>query len=144
MKKIAAHSIIFLLGFLFAFGLGVGGMLSPQKIQGFLDVVGSWDSDLLYVLGASVFVTALLFPLILRRDAPLLHHVFVLPNRKDIDRKLVVGSVLFGIGWALTGLCPGPAVASISAGATTVFLYVGVLVCSYFVYENFFLLFSKK
>ena len=144
MKKIATHSVIFLLGFLFSFGLGVGGMLSPQKIQGFLNVFGAWDVDLLYVLGASVLVTLMLFPLILKRTAPLLHHVFVLPTRKDIDRKLVFGSILFGIGWALTGLCPGPAIASVSSGASTVIVYVGVLLLSYIVYENFFLLFSKK
>ena len=98
-------------GLLFGFGLVLGGMTNPQKIVGFLDVAGVWDPSLALVMAGALAVTATLFPLIIKRDKPLLDTGLHLPTRRDIDAPLVVGSALFGMGWGIAGYCPGPALA---------------------------------
>lgn len=100
-------------GCLFGIGLAIGGMTDPAKVLGFLDVIGAWDSTLAYVMGGAVAITLPTFTLILRRPRPLLASTFDLPSRRDIDGSLLVGAALFGIGWGLAGLCPGPAIALI-------------------------------
>lgn len=100
-------------GCLFGIGLAMAGMTEPAKVLGFLDVIGAWDPTLVLVMGGALAVTLPAFTLILRRTQPLLAAKFELPVRRDIDRSLVVGAVLFGIGWGLAGLCPGPAIALI-------------------------------
>jgi uncharacterized membrane protein YedE/YeeE len=93
-------------GVLFALGLGLAGMTRPDKVLGFLLLV---DPDLALVMAGAVAVTFLGFPLVLRRARPRLAPAFDLPNRTRVDRRLVLGAALFGVGWGLTGLCPGPA-----------------------------------
>ena len=95
------------LGALFGVGLMVSGMMQPQKVQDFLDFTGSWDPSLALVMGGAFLVSALAFPLIVRRKVPLIGHKFHLPTARDLDAKLIVGSALFGIGWGLGGFCPG-------------------------------------
>lgn len=115
-------------GTLFGVGLAVAQMTDPRKVLGFLDVAGPWDASLLFVLGAAVAVAALGYRVILRRKAPLLDRSFHLPAVTAIDRPLLVGSVLFGIGWGLAGYCPGPAIASLGlANAEALWLLPGLL-----------------
>lgn len=112
------------LGVLFGTGLLISGMVFPQKVQDFLDLFGHWDPSLALVMGSAVLVALLTFPLILRRERPLLGQRFHLPTAKNIDSKLVVGGILFGIGWGLGGYCPGPAIVSVAGGSTQAMLFV--------------------
>jgi uncharacterized membrane protein YedE/YeeE len=102
-------------GLLFGLGLAISGMTHARKVLGFLDITGEWDPSLLLVLGGAVGVSAVAFHLILRRTAPVLEPAFRLPSVKDIDGPLVVGAAIFGIGWGISGYCPGPAIASLAA-----------------------------
>jgi len=111
-------------GLLFGIGLGLAGMMSPVKVQGFLDLSGRWDPSLTLVMGGAVVVTFVLFPLIIRRSQPLLAHAFTLPSATDLDRPLILGAILFGIGWAIAGLCPGPALANLTSLNPGVFGFV--------------------
>ncbi len=112
-------------GALFGAGLAVSHMVDPAKILGFLDVAGDWDPSLAFVMGGAVAVTAVAFPLVLRRPHPLgVGRFSVAAARGAIDGRLVGGAGLFGVGWGLVGLCPGPAIASLAFGRieTVVFL----------------------
>lgn len=105
-------------GLLFGLGLAFGGMTDPERVLGFLDLFGAWDPTLAFVMGGAVVTTTLGYRLVLGRERPLFADQFHLPTRQDIDTPLLVGAALFGIGWGLVGYCPGPAVASLSAGQT--------------------------
>jgi uncharacterized protein len=102
-------------GLLFGLGLAVSGMTHASKVLGFLDMAGDWDPSLLLVLGGAVGVTVIAFRFILRRPAPVFETGFSLPSAKAIDRPLVAGAAIFGIGWGISGYCPGPAIASLAA-----------------------------
>lgn len=110
---------VFLCGVLFALGLGVAGMTQPAKIIAFLDIAGDWDPSLIFVMGGAVGVNLVLYRLTIRRRRPLLDTEFVIPSRRQINPRLLAGSALFGIGWGLSGYCPGPAwVASVTGWAS--------------------------
>ena len=101
-------------GLVFGAGLAASGMTNTVKVLGFLDIFGNWDPDLIFVMGAAVLTTIAAFPLVLKRKAPVLGGIFHVPNNKIIDKRLIIGGVLFGIGWGLFGYCPGPAVAALT------------------------------
>ncbi len=101
----------FFAGTLFGVGLGLSGMVYPRKVVDFLDLFGAWDPSLALVMGGALCVTAIAYPLVLRCEQPRLVPKFALPTLSQIDVRLVMGSALFGIGWGLAGLCPGPALA---------------------------------
>ena len=103
------------LGALFGTGLVVGGMTQPSKVIGFLDVAGDWDPSLLFVMGGAVLVYLATFRWISGRSAPVLGTSFALPRSRRVDRSLVLGSALFGVGWGLAGFCPGPALVSMGS-----------------------------
>ncbi|MFC3392737.1 DUF6691 family protein [Aidingimonas halophila] len=109
MKVLAGY----LAGLLFGLGLAISGMTDPARVIGFLDVAGSWDPTLIFVLGGAVVTTFSGYRLVWRRPAPLLETRFQLPTRRDLDVRLLGGAAFFGIGWGLSGYCPGPAVASL-------------------------------
>lgn len=113
MKNLVAA---LLLGLLFGVGLNVGGMTQTSRIVGVMDLFGTWDPTLVIVLLSAVGTYFVLFRLITPRGAPLFAAKFEIPTRRDITGRLVGGSALFGIGWALSGYCPGPAVASLPSG----------------------------
>jgi uncharacterized membrane protein YedE/YeeE len=100
-------------GLLFGIGLSLARMVDPRKVLGFLDVLGDWDPSLLFVLGGAVVVAFLGYRLVDRRGAPLLDLRFHVRDGLRVDRRLVLGSVIFGLGWGLAGYCPGPAIASL-------------------------------
>ena len=103
-------------GLLFGAGVTISGMVNPMKILNFLDIFGPWDGTLIFVMGAGLFVTLLGFQIVFKRKAPLFAASFRLPLSQDIDAKLLGGAALFGLGWGLSGFCPGPAVASVVFG----------------------------
>lgn len=105
--------IILSIGALFGAGLAVSGMLNPAKVAGFLDLFGLWDPSLAFVMGGGVVVNFIGHRLVMKRGQPFFADSFKLPTSQDIDRKLIGGAALFGIGWGLAGLCPGPAVSSL-------------------------------
>jgi uncharacterized protein len=115
-------------GVLFGLGLVVAGMTNPQKIVGFLDVFGVWDPSLALVMGGALAVTAVLFPLIVRRGRPLFDARLYLPTRRDLDVQLVAGSALFGVGWGIAGYCPGPALASLGRPVAAAALFVALMI----------------
>lgn len=108
--------VALLAGVVFGAGLAVAQMTDPRKVLNFLDLAGSWDPSLLFVLGGATGLSLLAFRVVLRRRAPLLDDRFHLPQATMVDRRLLMGSALFGIGWGLAGYCPGPAIASIGLG----------------------------
>lgn len=118
----------FAIGALFGIGLIVSGMIHPQKVQDFLDFSGQWDASLALVMGGALLVTALTFPLILKRREPLFANKFHLPTAKEVDSKLLIGSALFGIGWGLGGFCPGPAIVGLVSGSTAPIVFVGSMI----------------
>jgi uncharacterized protein len=103
-------------GVLFGAGVTISGMVNPMKVLNFFDVAGAWDATLIFVMGAGLLVTLLGYQIIFRRKAPLFAPSFTLPTSQDIDAKLLGGAALFGLGWGLSGFCPGPAVASLVFG----------------------------
>ncbi|XGA79178.1 YeeE/YedE family protein [Halomonas sp. CH40] len=100
-------------GLLFGLGLAISGMTDPARVLGFLDIAGAWDPTLMFVLGGAVVTSFVGYRLVFKQNAPLLGERFQLPTRQDLDSKLLGGAALFGIGWGLSGYCPGPAIASI-------------------------------
>ena len=118
----------FFVGILFGLGLAVSEMTDPARIIGFLDVAGHWDPTLLFVMGGALLVTGVLFPLVLRRPRPVLADRFSLPTKTKIDTRLVIGAILFGIGWGLAGFCPGPALAALASGSSSVFWFVAAMI----------------
>jgi uncharacterized membrane protein YedE/YeeE len=114
-------------GVLFGAGLAISGMTNPAKVLAFLDVSGRWDPSLALVMCAALAVAAPAFALARGRARPWLGGTFALPTRRDVDPQLVGGAALFGVGWALVGLCPGPALASLARGAPEVAIFVGAM-----------------
>lgn len=114
----------FLSGAVFAIGLGVGGMTQPAKVIGFLDLAGPWDASLGFVMLGAVGLNIVLFRFILRRTGPVLGGMFQIPDRRDIDPRLVTGAALFGAGWGLGGYCPGPGLSSLAAGRMPALVFV--------------------
>jgi uncharacterized membrane protein YedE/YeeE len=103
-------------GILFGIGLTVSQMVNPVKVRAFLDVAGHWDPSLALVMATALAVTSPLYRLALRRPAPLCEAQFHVPAARKVDGRLIGGSALFGVGWGLAGLCPGPAVAGLAVG----------------------------
>jgi uncharacterized protein len=114
----------FTTGFIFALGLTVSQMINPARVIGFLDVAGHWDPTLLLVMASALAVTVPLFPVILRQSKPFLAAKFSLPTQTRVDRRLILGAVIFGVGWGLAGFCPGPALAALASGSPGVILFV--------------------
>lgn len=111
-------------GIIFGLGLCVSEMINPTRVIGFLDPLGSWDATLLFVMIAALAVTGIGFPLVMKRANPLLADKFFVPERSDIDFRLIAGSVIFGIGWGLAGLCPGPAIAALASMSPSILMFV--------------------
>ena len=122
-------------GTLFGLGLAISGMVNPAKIIGFLDFAGDWDPTLAFVFGGALLVAIPAFRLILRRPQPVLADAFDLPTKKDVDGRLLGGAALFGIGWGLAGLCPGPAVTALASGLLPVFVFVAAMVAGMALYK---------
>lgn len=112
----AGIGIALLAGLVFGAGLILSGMTDPTVVLGFLDVAGVWNPSLAFVMGGAVGVTLVGFRLVARRPAPLCDVQFHLPQKRTLDARLLIGAALFGVGWGLSGYCPGPALTDLLAG----------------------------
>lgn len=121
------HAVALACGGLFGFGLALSGMVEPTRVRGFLDVTGAWDPTLAFVMGGAVFMTGVFFPRILHRGKPLFQKRFWLPEKGDVDTRLVLGALTFGVGWGLAGLCPGPALAVLALGSSGAWFFAAAM-----------------
>ncbi|MBI4347203.1 MAG: YeeE/YedE family protein [Elusimicrobia bacterium] len=123
MKALSA----FIAGALFSVGLAVSGMTLPENVVGFLDFFGDWRPALAFVMGGAVGVYAALYPLVIRRGAPLFAPAFDVPAPAPVDARLLAGAAAFGAGWGLAGFCPGPALTALGSGAVEAAIFTGAM-----------------
>ncbi len=121
------HLAVFIAGLLFSAGLTVSGMINPAKVVGFLDLFGDWDPSLAFVMAGAVAVNFIGHRLVTKRSRPLFADKFAIPTRREIDAELIIGASLFGVGWGLVGLCPGPAVAALGVSPAAASLFVAAM-----------------
>ena len=115
-------------GLLFGAGLAISGMVNPAKILNFLDLAGQFDATLIFVMGAGLIIATIGYQLIFKRGKPFFEAQFHLPIEGSIDVRLIGGAALFGIGWGLSGFCPGPAIASLVFGYQQSFIFVAAMI----------------
>ncbi len=125
----------FLAGLIFGLGLLLAGMANPAKVLGFLDLAGAWDPSLALVMVAAIGVALLPLTWAKRRSRSLLGAPMQLPVKRELDRRLIGGSLLFGIGWGIAGICPGPAVAILLTGHWQVLLFVAAMLLGMLLFE---------
>lgn len=134
-NTLLAHLTTFLAGLLFGLGLILSGMTDPGKVLGFLDLFGLWDPSLALVMGGAILVGLVAFTLAKKRTVTLLGGSIHLPRHQQIDKPLVIGSLLFGAGWGLAGFCPGPALVSMASGEYKALVFVLAMVAGMGIYE---------
>ncbi len=115
-------------GLIFGLGLVISGMANPAKVQNFLDLFGTWDPSLAFVMGGAIAVAAPGYWFVLKRPHPLFSESFRVPTRTDLDPKLLSGAAIFGVGWGLGGFCPGPAITSASLLGASTLVFVGAMI----------------
>ena len=125
----------FLVGLVFGLGLIVSGMTDPGKVLGFLDLTGLWDPSLAFVMGGAVAVGIFAFVAAKKRTTSFLGGAMQLPTSRDIDKRLIVGSLLFGAGWGVAGFCPGPAIVSVGAGEPKAIVFVLAMLAGMWLFE---------
>ena len=124
-----------LAGLVFGIGLILSGMANPAKVLGFLDLFGRWDPSLAFVMGGAVAVSGVAFFIARRRSVSLLGAALKLPTARQIDRRLVIGSVLFGIGWGIAGFCPGPALVALGMGEAKAMIFMVAMLAGMGLFE---------
>jgi uncharacterized protein len=130
------HNLFALLsGLIFGWGLLVSGMTNPAKVLAFLDLAGAWDPSLALVMGGAIIVGLLAFRLAGQRPATWLGEPLRMPAARDIDARLILGSLAFGVGWGLVGFCPGPALVAVGAGELKAVVFSGAMLAGMGVYE---------
>lgn len=125
----------FAIGLVFGWGLLISGMTDPGKVLGFLDLAGSWDPSLAFVMGGAVLVGIMGFAVAKNRTTSFLGSAMHLPTSRDIDRRLVFGALTFGAGWGLAGFCPGPALVTMGAGEPKAVLFVASMIAGMLLFE---------
>ncbi|MCA9626776.1 MAG: YeeE/YedE family protein [Myxococcales bacterium] len=131
------HAFAFLVGLIFAVGLGLAGMTQPAKVIGFLDFTGRWDPSLAFVMLGAIAVHFILFRLVLKRKSPLFAGAFQVPGSLHLDHRLIMGSAIFGIGWGLAGYCPGPAIVSSGGGSGRAILFTAAMLIGMLLFRAF-------
>ena len=124
-------------GLIFGLGLVISEMINPAKVIGFLDIFGDWDPSLAFVMGAALIVTAIGYRLAWKQTKPFAADRFQVPGNRKIDKKLALGAILFGIGWGLVGLCPGPAIAALFVGGIPIIIFLGAMIAGMVIFEGF-------
>lgn len=127
----------FRVGLIFALGLGLAGMTLPEKVIGFLDVLGAWDPSLLFVMGGAVVTHFVLYRIIMKNEKPAFADKFLVPLKGAITPRLIVGSAIFGIGWGLAGYCPAPAIVALVSLRAGPFLFVGAMLAGFALHRMF-------
>lgn len=130
----------FLIALLFGFGLALAGMTDPSKVIGFLDITGHWDASLLATMLGALLVHGLSYKFITKRRSPVLDLKFEISTRREIDWRLTVGSAIFGAGWGLAGICPGPALVAITWGNTSILIFALSMIIGVYLHD----IFNKK
>jgi uncharacterized membrane protein YedE/YeeE len=118
------NAIAFIVGLIFALGLGISGMTQPHIVKGFLDLTGEWNPSLMGVMVGAIVVHAILFRFIRKRPSPILEPEFHLPVKQQIDTRLIVGAAIFGVGWGWGGICPGPGLTDLASGELAIVYFV--------------------
>lgn len=135
--KLKENGISILLGILFAVGLGISGMTNPAKVLGFLNLL-HWDPSLAFVMGGALTVYAIGFKWIYpKMEKPVIAQNFDLPKEKNITPRLIIGATLFGIGWALTGFCPGPGIVAVGSKSIAAFVFLGTAILGILLFKAF-------
>lgn len=127
----------FVSGLVFGIGLILAGMTEPLKVKGFLDLAGAWDPSLALVMGGAIALGAVAFARARRRDRSWTGAPIEIPNNKTIDRRLVTGGVLFGIGWGIAGFCPGPALVALGSGVGSAGIFVAAMLLGMVLHDKF-------
>ncbi len=125
-----------LAGLVFGLGLTVSEMVNPAKVLAFLDIFGNWDPSLAFVMGSALLVTAAGYRLVWQRPRPVFAPAFQVPGNRAVDSRLAAGAVLFGIGWGLVGLCPGPAITALSFGGPPIFVFLASMAAGMGLFEG--------
>lgn len=123
-------------GLLFGLGLAISQMVNPEKVLDFLDVAGNWDPSLALVMAGAVGVTMVAFRFVLKRKQPLFDGEFHLPSLTKLDRRLLVGAGVFGLGWGIGGYCPGPGIAALSSGSVEALVFVAGMAIGSLLYRR--------
>ena len=126
-----------LAGLVFGLGLTFSEMVNPAKVLAFLDILGNWDPSLAFVMGAALLVTAIGYRIVWRAERPLFATEFQVPGNRSIDNRLATGAILFGAGWGLVGLCPGPAISALSFGGPPIFIFMASMAAGMGLFELF-------
>lgn len=126
-----------LVGVIFGAGLALSDMVNPARVQAFLDVAGAWDPTLAFVMGAALVPSAIAYLIRRRMTRPLLGDRFSIPDSRQLDRPLLIGAAMFGVGWGLVGFCPGPAVAGLVLGAWQPWLFVVAMLAGMMLHRVF-------
>jgi len=124
-------------GLIFGLGLVISQMVNPAKVIAFLDIFGNWDPSLAFVMGGALIVTAIGYRLAWKKNKPFAAPNFQIPGNRKIDKKLAIGATLFGIGWGLVGLCPGPAIAALLIGGLPTIVFLGAMIAGIVIFESF-------
>jgi uncharacterized membrane protein YedE/YeeE len=124
--------VIYLIGVIFGTGIVLSGMANPAKVINFFDVAGSWDPSLAFVMGGALIVTAIGYRLVFGRKRPIFEGRFNLPTARNLDARLIGGSAVFGIGWGISGFCPGGALPALGTGKPDVFIFVAAMLAGIF------------
>ena len=136
MTRTTAHRVSeFIVGLLFGWGLLISGMTDPGKVIGFLDLTGLWDPSLALVMGGAIAVGFFAFGAAKKRTRNFLGGALHLPTSSDIDKRLILGALLFGAGWGLAGFCPGPGIVSMAAGQPKAAVFVVAMLAGMLVFE---------
>ncbi|ABP34031.1 YeeE/YedE family protein [Polynucleobacter asymbioticus] len=132
------------IGVLFGWGLIISGMSNPKKVLGFLDIAGSWDPSLIFVMVGAILVGLGGFYVVSKRSEAFFGGALHVPTRRDITKPLVIGSFVFGIGWGIAGICPGPAIVALGAGYLKAFVFIVAMLVGMKVCERFFSAHKQK
>ena len=126
-----------LAGLLFGFGLLISGMTDPTKVQGFLDVFGAWDISLALVMGGGLIVAIIGVQLAKRQQTSWIGTLIELPSKTSVNKKLLIGAMLFGVGWGLVGICPGPGIVLLGTGQWQAYVFIPAMIVGMLVYQWF-------
>lgn len=121
-----------LIGLVFGTGIALSGMANPAKVLNFFDIAGTWDPSLAVVMASALLVTAIGYRFVLKRDKPVVEARFHLPTGRKLDLPLVAGSAIFGVGWGISGFCPGGAIPALGLGELTAWIFVGTMLAGIF------------
>lgn len=127
--------IAFIVGLVFALGLGISGMTQTHVVKGFLDLFGSWNMNLVGVMAGAIAIHSVTFYFIKKRNSPLLDNKFYLPTAKNIDKRLLLGAATFGLGWGWAGICPGPGIVSLASGQLRFVVFIASMLVGMLVFK---------